>query len=402
MRILFLLTQDLESPYGVGRCLPLARELVRLGHQIRIAALHSDFYSLESRQLTFDGLEIHYVAPMHVLKKGDLKSYYRPHQLIGVTFWATLALSWAALRIPTDIIFVGKPHPMNGIAGLLARVLRQKTIIVDCDDYEAESGRFSATWQKKLIGFFEKRIPRFSNTVTTNTFFMRKKLISWGIPNKKIVYLPNGVDPNYFRKPDPRRVEAERKRLEVTNKKVIAYIGSLSLPSHPVDILIRAFAELHREMPNTVLMIVGGGDEMPNLQKLVKELDLEHSTQFVGRVPSQDIPLYYALADVSTDPIYDDLAARGRSPLKLFESWICGVPFVSADVGDRSFLVGEPPAGILVNLDEKNALAKGIKAVISDDDLKTVLIARGKERCKDFYWEHITKSLENFISSTHN
>ena len=126
MRILFLLTQDLESPYGIGRCLPLARELVRLGHQIRIAALHSDFDSLESRQQTVDGLEIHYVAPMHVLKMGNLKSYYRPHQLIGVTLRATLALSWAALRYPTDIIFVGKPHPMNGIAGLLAKVLRQK------------------------------------------------------------------------------------------------------------------------------------------------------------------------------------------------------------------------------------------------------------------------------------
>jgi glycosyltransferase involved in cell wall biosynthesis len=402
MRILFLLTQDLESPYGVGRCLPLANELVGLGHQVCIAALHSDFDSLENRQQTLGGVEIHYVAPMHVMKRGNIKTYYRPHQLIGISLWATLALSRAALTYPTDIVFVGKPHPMNGIAGLLAKVLRRKPIIVDCDDYEAGSGKFSGRWQRSIIEFFEKKIPRFCNKVTTNTYFMRDNLIAWGIPARKITYLPNGVDPKRFEKPIPQKVETERKRLKLENKIVIAYIGSLSLPSHPVDILIKAFSELQPETDNSILLIVGGGDEMLNLQNMVHELGLESSTRFVGRVPQKDIPLYYALADVSTDPIYNNTAARGRAPLKLFESWICSVPFVSADVGDRAFLLGEPPAGVLVNSDEKGSLAKGIKAVISDNDFKATLVARGKERCKDFYWERIAKSLENIFFSTLN
>jgi hypothetical protein len=45
-KITFLLTQDLESPSGLGRYWPMARYLAALGHQVKIGALHSNFNSL--------------------------------------------------------------------------------------------------------------------------------------------------------------------------------------------------------------------------------------------------------------------------------------------------------------------------------------------------------------------
>ena len=47
MRILFLLTQDLESPSGLGRYLPLAKELGKLG---RYAGMDA-FYNLSDRSI---------------------------------------------------------------------------------------------------------------------------------------------------------------------------------------------------------------------------------------------------------------------------------------------------------------------------------------------------------------
>ncbi len=47
MRILFLLTQDLDSPSGAGRYQPMAKYLTKLGHQVTIAALHSNYFSLK-------------------------------------------------------------------------------------------------------------------------------------------------------------------------------------------------------------------------------------------------------------------------------------------------------------------------------------------------------------------
>jgi glycosyltransferase involved in cell wall biosynthesis len=68
-------------------------------------------------------------------------------------------------------------------------------------------------------------------------------------------------------------------------------------------------------------MLVGGGDDFTYLQTQAESLQIAPDVRFVGRVTSGEVPAYYALAEVSLDPVYDDAAARGRSPLKLFESW---------------------------------------------------------------------------------
>jgi glycosyltransferase involved in cell wall biosynthesis len=403
MRILFLLTQDLESPSGLGRYLPLTQELVKAGHQVQIAALHSNFEKLAKKRLQINGVEVHYVAPMHVMKSGDHKSYYRPHQLAFVVLRATLALSWAAFSTQTDLIFIGKPHPMNSIAGLLAKIFRRIPLVIDCDDYEAAQGNFTGRWQKKVVEFFEKRVPRMATAVTTHTYYMRDNLVSWGVHPDKITYLPNGVDPDRFTQPDPERIWIERKRLGLDQKKVIAYIGSLSMPSHPVYLLIEAFAQLKiNQSKNIVLLIVGGGEDKTNLQSMATELGISDITRFTGRVPPEDISLYYALADVSIDPILDDPAARGRSPLKLFESWICGVPFVSADVGERSYLIGDPPAGVLVSADQEDALVKGITQVLSNQDFAKTLIDRGKERVKKYYWSALVQTIIDLFTTQQN
>jgi hypothetical protein len=89
VNIAYVLTQDLESPSGLGRYFPLARQLVRRGHQVHIGAIHPDFQSLHSRQLTLDGVDVNYVAPMHVRKQGSLKHYYGTLGLLSVTLQAT-------------------------------------------------------------------------------------------------------------------------------------------------------------------------------------------------------------------------------------------------------------------------------------------------------------------------
>ena len=371
----------------------MARELARLGHSVRVAALHADFGALQERTFVRDGVEIEYVAPMHVLKQGNQKKYYRPHQLLWIALRATWTLSRAALTSPADVIFVAKPHPMNGVAGLLAKTLRHLPLLVDCDDYEAGSGRFSAAWQRAIIAFFEKRIPRHADRVTTHTHFMMENLVSWGVPRERIFYLPNGVDPDRFQPPAPERVEAAREKLGLHGKKVVAYIGSLSFPSHPVYLLMDAFAQVHAVLPDSVLLIVGGGENLPELKKQATDLNVEAATRFVGRVRPAEVPLYYALSDVTVDPVHDDDAARGRSPLKMFESWVCGVPFVTMDVGDRAYLMGKPAAGVLVEAGNEMHLANGILRILSRPSLQEKITSIGHRRVGHYAWYHLVRSL---------
>ncbi|OGO72683.1 MAG: hypothetical protein A3K45_02370 [Chloroflexi bacterium RIFOXYC12_FULL_59_14] len=394
MKILFLLTQSLDGPLGIGRIGPLASELARLGHRVNILGLHPDFGSLTRRSFVQDGVRVEYVAPMHVQKRGNLKTYYSPGKTLWVATNAAWQLTRAALRVDADLIHICKPHMMNGVAGLAARFLRGRKLFLDCDDYEAESGHFGASWQKMGVEFFEKQLPRLVHCVTTNTYFLRDMLVQWDVPPEKIVYLSNGVERARFERPNSEQLDTLRAEWRLIGKRVIVFVGSLSMPSHPVDLLLTAFQKVHAALPDTVLMLVGGGEQFEILQRMAQELGISSVVRFCGRVAPEKAVLYYHAADVSVDPVLADNIARGREPLKLFESWACGVPFISADVGDRRMLLGSPPAGLLAQPGDAESLARAIHQILSDPEMAETFRQRGLERVGAYYWDQLAGKLE--------
>jgi len=393
LKILFLVTQDLDSPSCLGRFFPLARYLAQLGHEVNLVALHSDFSFSAENQFTRQGVAVSYVGQMHVRKRGDGKTYFSTPSLIFVFLKSTLALTRAALRTDADILYVCKPHPMNSLAALAARMLQRKTVFLDYDDYEAGIGRFQGAWQKAVIKFFENGIPRRVDHISTHTFFLRDRLLALGIPAQKITYLPGGVDVDRFQPVEPVQVEQLRKDLGLEGRKIVAFIGSLSLPSHPVEILLQAFDIVHAQVPESALLLVGGGDQYETLQIQAQSSGKTDHVYFAGRVSPAEIPAYYRLADVVVDPVHDDEIARGRLPLKMLESWISEVPFVSADVGDRKKLLGEPPAGLLARAGDASDLARCIQKVLMDNALADELRKRGVKQAGVFSWKNVTQEI---------
>ena len=394
LRILFLLTQDLDSPGGLGRYFPLARALAERGHQVKIAALHPNWAGISERRFVKDGVQVEYVAPMHVIKVGSQKKYYSPLRLIGVVLRATWALTRVALTTPADIIQVGKPHPMNSLAGLLAQSLQGKALCVDCDDYEMANLHFGGGWQKFGVQVFEILAPRRADAVTAHTHFLRDHLISLGVTPEHFTYLPHGADHKRFAQVDQAQVERIRAELGLAGKQVVAFIGSLSLPSHPVELLLEAFQRVHAARPQAVLLIVGGGEEYDRLVKRAQELELGEAVIFRGRVPGSEPPLYCRLADVQAEPVIDNTVGRSSLPLKMFESWVSGVPFITGDVGDRGMVMGNPPAGLLVRPGDPEALAEAILQILSDPELAAELRARGFARADEYSWERLAERME--------
>ena len=394
MRIVYLLTQDLESPTGVGRFLPLAKYMARLGHEVRVIALHSNFSSLADKEFVQEGIQVQYVAQMHVLKENNQKLYYSSFKLLGLVLKATLALSKAALDAKADILHIGKPHPMNSIAGLLAHWLKGGCLFLDSDDYEAQTGHFSNRLLKMGVAFFEDSMPRRVQHITTHNTYLRDRLLKLGIPAAKITLLPNGVDTERFKPVQADEITRLKHALSINDQKVVGYIGSLSSPSHPVDLLLKAFSRLHQQMPHTLLVIVGGGDDFSKLQQEAQTLGISQVTRFTGFISPDKVPAYYRLVDVVVDPVHDDPSARGRMPLKLFESWISGTPFITSDVGDRRLVMGEPPAGELVRAGDAADLALGLQKILGDPEYAQTLRKRGGERVDQYSWQHLASVLE--------
>lgn len=390
--ILMLLTQDLESPSGLGRYFPLAKYLAREDFQVTILALHSNFAEVKEKKVVQEGVAIHYVAQMHVLKTGNKTHYFSPLQLLKVSRQALKKLYSEAINEQPDLIFVGKPHPMNGLAAL--RLAKKKSIplIVDCDDFETESNKTKGKWQKSVLAYFEQMLPKRADLVTTNTHFMLDRLSSSGVPKEKIQYLPNGVDRERFFEPSAEEVTRLREKLGLNGFKVVGYFGSLNLANHPVDLLVRSFAEVAESAGDIKLLIVGSGADFEKLQTLAGELGISNRVVFTGRINPDKMNLYYKLADVSVDPVNDTMADRGRCPLKLFESWQMGVPVVTSDVGDRKILAGEPSAALLCKPGDMMDLARNINKVLSNPDLLNQLSKQGADNNKKYDWASISET----------
>jgi glycosyltransferase involved in cell wall biosynthesis len=387
VRIAFLLTQSLESPSGLGRYWPLAKELARAGHKVTILALHHDYASLRQRRFARDGVEVWYAGQMHVLKRGSDKLYFGPGRLLTIAALSTWRLMVAAFRMPVDVYHLAKPHPMNGLAVLLPHLVRGKPVFLDCDDYEAASNRFARPWQRWMVASFEDHLPRVAAGVTTNTRFTLERLSGLGYPTDRVVYVPNGIDRDRFGGVDGAAVETLGCELGL-GRKVVLYVGSLSLASHAVDLLLEAFAHVRHAEPQSRLLLVGGGEDYGRLQAQAGELGLGDSVRFVGRVPAHAVPTYYGLAQVTVDPVYDDLAAQARFPLKLVESLGLGIPVVTGRVGDRPSLLSSG-GGLLVRPGDAAALAEGILAILGDGALRAHLSEQALQLRERYYWDQL-------------
>lgn len=400
MRIAFLLPMSLESPSGL-RYLGIARALGRLGHDLTLIALHHDLASVALRSYEHQGIQVRYVGQMLVRKVGNRKFDYPPPRLFGVALASTWQMMVATARLPTDLVHLGKPQPVNGLAGLVGRrLLRGRPFYVDCDDFEAESNRFAHAWMRRLAVWFEDGLPRLAAGVTTNTHFNEARYRQLGVEADRIAYLPNGVDRERFVLPPSDQVEMLRGRWELGGNRVVGYIGTLGLKTHALDLLIEAFDRLRIDHPDVVLLLVGGGEDYDLLHQEVGRRGLQRWVRFVGRVPPDEIPAYYALADVMVDPVYPDLVARARSPLKIVEAMSLGIPVVTGDVGDRREMLADGKAGLLVTPGDAQALAEGVARVLDDPDLARTMREAALVQREQFYWDRLVDRIVRLYERT--
>ena len=121
MRIHFLLTQDLESPSGLGRYFPMARELVRLGHQVTISALHSDYANLKHKDEVVETLKgfkkkwyKYFQETREVFKENDGTN--RPDELVHI---------WRELLTVCNTRILILPLDAEGL-GVICNIARQE------------------------------------------------------------------------------------------------------------------------------------------------------------------------------------------------------------------------------------------------------------------------------------
>ena len=392
MKIAFVLTQSIDSPGGSGRFGPIARELVKLGHEVELFALHPAFETLTETTFAEHGVHIRYVGQMHVRKDSGGKQYFSTSELLRVALNATLQLTRAVFRSDADVIQVCKTQPFNIMAAMLGR--RGRPVFVDCDDYEAAINNFGGRWQRRIVQFFEDNVRRFASGMTVNTTFSAERYASLGYPPHKIIHVPNGVERDRFTNIMP------RPRLESIpdSAPIVLYFGALTLHSHPVDLLLNAFSQITSDIPAAHLVLIGGGADRDKLEKQQKSLSCHERIHFVGRVSPEEIPSWLTTATVTVEPVYDDLVGKSRAPLKIVESLAAGIPVITGDVGDRRQQLFDGKCGVVVEPGSAEALANALREVLQSKNKRAAFANAARSIRETLFWDQLAEKFEQVYS----
>ena len=118
--------------------------------------------------------------------------------------------------------------------------------------------------------------------------------------NKNIHIIPTGIEIDRFYKEniEPKKVTSLRKKLKIDEDSFnIIYVGRLAEEKN-VTLLIDAHKEILKKKKNTNLIIVGDGPDLDAYKERTKELGIDKNVIFTGKVPWEQVPLYYHLASI--------------------------------------------------------------------------------------------------------
>lgn len=149
---------------------------------------------------------------------------------------------------------------------------------------------------------------------------------------RNIHVIPTGIDVERFYKENFKKEDIIRLRRHLgLNSKdfVLTFVGRLG-KEKSIDFLIEAHKKIVGQHPNAKLLIIGDGPEMADFVKLTKDLKLEKSIIFTGKVPWDTIPLYYQLTNV-----FVTASKTETQGLTVIEAMAASIPIVCME--DESF-----------------------------------------------------------------
>jgi colanic acid biosynthesis glycosyl transferase WcaI len=284
-----------------------------------------------------------------------------------------------------DYVFVESPPLFLGVPGWFYCALRRTRMIFNVADLWPDSVRALGVINSKalisLAGALERWIysrARFVNAVTTG---IQRGLIKKGVPEPKVLFLPNGVDTTLFTPRDP-DLELLR-QLGLNGSRVFLYAGTHGL-AQDLDTIVAAAALL--QGTSARFLFVGDGPTKRQLEQTVEQRRLKNVV-FVGMQPLNEMPRFFSLAFASIAPLRKRELFKGARPSKIFPSLASGVPVIFCGEGEAADLLVKHSAGIAVEPENAAALAGAVRQLLDNPGRRTQMSANGRRLAlEQFDW----------------
>lgn len=163
------------------------------------------------------------------------------------------------------------------------------------------------------------------------------------------------------------------------------------------DLLIRAFYEVNKVHPDYKLIIYGSGPLLPMYQNLVDKLGLQQSVTFPGYVSDVSVA-------IQNEGIFVLSSSSEGIPNSLIEALAAGVPTVSTDCtpGGPAFLTQSGQNGLLIPVNDVDAMSKAIIRIIESPELQEKLSKSGSKILSTLSSENIYKMWQSAFQAILN
>lgn len=193
------------------------------------------------------------------------------------------------------------------------------------------------------------------------------------------IVIHGGVDASRLETKDPQGL---RQRLGIGDDETMLFTLSRLGPEKRVDVVINAFAELRKRVPNVRLVIGGVGSELQDLRELASRLGVHREIIFPGYI-DEDKGDYFAAADLF---VFHSLFETFGQVLA--EAMVAGTPIVTVRAGAIPEVVDDGVTGVIVEPEDPIALSRAMETLILDPRRRHELGVAGREKAERcFTWK---------------
>lgn len=376
MRVLHVLDHSIPLHSGYTfRTRSILREQRALGWET-FHVTGSKQNSGEMREETVDGLHFYRTPPAD----GALARLPVLNQK-QVIDGLVRRLSEIIPQIKPDVLHAHSPS-LNAIAALKAGKKFGIPVVYEVrafwEDAAVDHGTSTEGGLRyRLTRALETHALKRADAVTTICEGLRRDIVARGIPADKITVIPNAVDIDKFAVGGVADQDLKTK-LGLQGARLIGFIGSF-YAYEGLDILLRAVPALTAERPDLRILLVGGGPEDARLRRMAQDLGIADKVVFTGRVPHDQVQMYYDLLDVLVYPRLSMRLTDLVTPLKPLEAMAQGRVLAASDVGGHLELIVDGKTGVLFKADDPQALADKVGALADAQADWPALRAAGRQ-----------------------
>lgn len=204
-----------------------------------------------------------------------------------------------------------------------------------------------------------------------------------GIAPEDVTFVPNGIDAV-----PPGDRERARRELGVPEGAPLLGAVAVLREQKGLDVLVRAVAEIAREVPDVRLAVAGEGPERASLDALADELGIGPRVLLLGN--RSDVPDLLAAFDVAVSASWFE-----GSPLAAMEYMDAALPIVATRVGGMPDLIDDGVHGRLVEAGDAGGLAAAVVDLLRDPERARAMGERARERRRaEFDLDGTVRTLE--------